>query len=232
MGCLPRSACLRSLCLTRHLNLLDIRECLEIWDYQLWYVPSKVVLNTMTIHFEVWPGVWENSDRVPVKEEDSITDVENAVLDLGVVNPLCLFFIDQRVLISFITELIKFIQLNFPMVTSGFIRLFRKPAYMEYTQWVFCKRCGKPIKHHRAYRQENGILPEIMLPSIEEISFLLVDNPFDHEFPALVVCDVSKPWVLASRKAIELKEFSAPFEQLHQRRTLKEAEPIGANLLR
>ncbi|GJT17972.1 zf-CCHC domain-containing protein [Tanacetum coccineum] len=38
-----------------------------------------------------------------VKEEDSITDVENAVL--GVVNPLCLFFIDQRVLISFIPEL-------------------------------------------------------------------------------------------------------------------------------
>ncbi|GJY27823.1 hypothetical protein Tco_0403590 [Tanacetum coccineum] len=30
-------------------------------------------------------------------------------------------------------------------------QLFRKPAYMEYTQWVFCKRCGKPIKHHRAY---------------------------------------------------------------------------------
>ncbi|GJX44388.1 hypothetical protein Tco_0261064 [Tanacetum coccineum] len=54
----------------------------------------------------------------PIKEEDSITDVENAVLDLGVVNPLCIFFIDQRVLISFITELIKFIQLNLPALMS------------------------------------------------------------------------------------------------------------------
>ncbi|GKB19803.1 hypothetical protein Tco_0853726 [Tanacetum coccineum] len=27
--------------------------------------------------------------ELPIKEEDSIADVENAVLDLGVVNPLC-----------------------------------------------------------------------------------------------------------------------------------------------
>ncbi|GKD62561.1 hypothetical protein Tco_1300070, partial [Tanacetum coccineum] len=32
-----------------------------------------------------------------VKEEDSITDVENAVFDLGVMDSLCFLFIDQRV---------------------------------------------------------------------------------------------------------------------------------------
>ncbi|GJR03453.1 retrovirus-related pol polyprotein from transposon TNT 1-94 [Tanacetum coccineum] len=90
-----------------------------------------------------------------VKEEDSITDVENAVL--GVVNPLCIFFIDQRVLISFIPELfghsaelsyghqrfsdqsLYVLRPSRPCVLTQLAdgRLFRKPAYMEYTQWVF-----------------------------------------------------------------------------------------------
>ncbi|GJU95025.1 hypothetical protein Tco_1319781 [Tanacetum coccineum] len=43
---------------------------------------------------------------VRIKEEDLITDVENAVFDLGVVDPLCLLFIDQRILIGLITKLI------------------------------------------------------------------------------------------------------------------------------
>ncbi|GJU60616.1 hypothetical protein Tco_1238382 [Tanacetum coccineum] len=92
-----------------------------------------------------------------VKEEDSITDVENAVLDFRVVNPLCLFFIDQRVLISFIPELFGHsVELSYghqrfldqslyvlrpsrPCVLAQLAdgRLFRKPAYMEYTQLVF-----------------------------------------------------------------------------------------------
>ncbi|GJT28957.1 hypothetical protein Tco_0909232 [Tanacetum coccineum] len=77
MGCLPRSACLRSLCLTRHLNLLDIRECLEIRDYQLceWSTPTGLKLARENLQSRV-------------KEEDSITDVENAVFDLGVMDSL------------------------------------------------------------------------------------------------------------------------------------------------
>ncbi|GJX25013.1 hypothetical protein Tco_0231309 [Tanacetum coccineum] len=35
-----------------------------------------------------------------VKEEDSITDVENAVFDLGVMDSLCFLFVDQRVFIG------------------------------------------------------------------------------------------------------------------------------------
>ncbi|GJW58366.1 hypothetical protein Tco_0105097 [Tanacetum coccineum] len=90
-------------------NSLVHGERLEIWDYQLceWSTPAGFKLARENLQSRV-------------KEEDSITDVENAVFDLGVMDSLCLFFIDQRVLISFITELIKFIQLNFPMVTSGF----------------------------------------------------------------------------------------------------------------
>ncbi|GJT44979.1 hypothetical protein Tco_0953694 [Tanacetum coccineum] len=55
-----------------------------------------------------------------VKEEDSITDVENAVFDLGVMDSLCFLFIDQRVFISMITKFIKFVELNFSMITRGF----------------------------------------------------------------------------------------------------------------
>ncbi|GJV53376.1 hypothetical protein Tco_1449117 [Tanacetum coccineum] len=90
-------------------NSLVHGECVEIWNYQLceWSTPAGLKLARENLQSRV-------------KEEDSITDVENAVFDLGVMDSLCLFFIDQRVLISFITELIKFIQLNFPMVTSGF----------------------------------------------------------------------------------------------------------------
>ncbi|GKF86245.1 hypothetical protein Tco_0254072, partial [Tanacetum coccineum] len=55
MGCLPRSACLGSLSLTQSLNLIVLRESLEIRDNHRWYVPSKVVLKSMTIHLEVWP---------------------------------------------------------------------------------------------------------------------------------------------------------------------------------
>ncbi|GJT19284.1 hypothetical protein Tco_0877990 [Tanacetum coccineum] len=44
-----------------------------------------------------------------VKEEDSITDIENAIFDLGVMDSLCFSFIDQRVFISMITEVIKLV---------------------------------------------------------------------------------------------------------------------------
>ncbi|GJZ45808.1 hypothetical protein Tco_0593404 [Tanacetum coccineum] len=55
-----------------------------------------------------------------VKEEDSITDVENAIFDLGVMDSLCFLFIDQRVFIGMITKFIKFIELNFSVITRGF----------------------------------------------------------------------------------------------------------------
>ncbi|GJW29176.1 hypothetical protein Tco_0046051 [Tanacetum coccineum] len=51
---------------------------------------------------------------------DHEVEIRGSGLDLGVVNPLCLFFIDQRVLISMITKFIKFIELNFPVITRGF----------------------------------------------------------------------------------------------------------------
>ncbi|GJS30770.1 hypothetical protein Tco_0491390 [Tanacetum coccineum] len=126
-------------------NLLVHGEHLEIWDYQLWYIPSKVVLQTVTIHFEVLPevlgyldsAIWKNLGysewstpaglkfarenlQSRVKEEDSITDVENAIFDLGVVDSLCFLFIDQRVFIGMITKFIKFIELNFSVITYGF----------------------------------------------------------------------------------------------------------------
>nr|GEX90079.1 reverse transcriptase domain-containing protein [Tanacetum cinerariifolium] len=82
---------------------------LKIRDNYLWYVLSKVVLESMTIHLEVWSaGLREfdgfireylgNSEwsspadlklarenlQSRIKEEDSITNVENAVFDHGV----------------------------------------------------------------------------------------------------------------------------------------------------
>ncbi|GJR30370.1 hypothetical protein Tco_1106602 [Tanacetum coccineum] len=56
-----------------------------------------------------------------VKEEDSITNVENAVFDLGVMDSLCFHPLsDQRVFIGMITKFIKFVELNFPVITRGF----------------------------------------------------------------------------------------------------------------
>ncbi|GJQ90815.1 hypothetical protein Tco_0001954 [Tanacetum coccineum] len=77
----------------------------------MWYVPSKVVLKSMTVHLEVWPvGLYnhgaikdtlENVNVSPtgfkftlenlqsrIKKKDSVTNVENAVLDFGVVDLL------------------------------------------------------------------------------------------------------------------------------------------------
>ncbi|GJS65336.1 hypothetical protein Tco_0679900 [Tanacetum coccineum] len=67
-----------------------------------------------------------------VKEEDSITDVKNAVFDLGVMDSLCFLFIDQRVFIGMITKLCARAQSVDGMP-------FRTLACMEYTRWVFCK---------------------------------------------------------------------------------------------
>ncbi|GJR95132.1 hypothetical protein Tco_0267306 [Tanacetum coccineum] len=64
-------------------------------------------------------GCLPRSACLRVKEEDSITDVENAAFDLGVMDSLCFLFIDQRVLIGMITKFIKFIELNFSVITRG-----------------------------------------------------------------------------------------------------------------
>ncbi|GJY24134.1 hypothetical protein Tco_0397792 [Tanacetum coccineum] len=100
------------------------------------------------------PNVWNAPPKV--KEEDSITDVKNAVLDFRVVNPsLSIPVIEQKSshkLHSSRSTLVHSVELTLWSATiykNG--GLFPKPAYMEYTQWVFCKRCGKPIKHHRGY---------------------------------------------------------------------------------
>ncbi|GJU31162.1 hypothetical protein Tco_1174751 [Tanacetum coccineum] len=90
----------------------------EIWDYQLcaiwknlgyseWSTPTGLKLARENLQSRV-------------KEEDSITDVENAVFDLGVMDSLCFLFVDQRVFIGMITKFIKFIELNFSVITRGF----------------------------------------------------------------------------------------------------------------
>ncbi|GJZ81169.1 hypothetical protein Tco_0646163 [Tanacetum coccineum] len=60
-----------------------------------------------------------------VKEEDSITDVENAVSDLGVMDSLGFLFIDQRGLVSFCARAPTEDGHAFPSLTS-----------MEYTDGV------------------------------------------------------------------------------------------------
>ncbi|GJX44127.1 hypothetical protein Tco_0260803 [Tanacetum coccineum] len=83
-------------------NSLVHGESLEIRDYQLcaiwknlgyseWSTPAGLKLARENLQSRV-------------KEEDSITDVENAVFDLGVMDSLCFLFIDQRVFIGMITK--------------------------------------------------------------------------------------------------------------------------------
>ncbi|GKF35600.1 hypothetical protein Tco_0112358 [Tanacetum coccineum] len=91
------------------------------------------LLNTTDKHGAIWKNLGYSEWSTPAglklarenlesrgKEEDSITDVENAVFDLGVMDFLCFLFIDQRVFISMITKFIKFVELNFPVITHGF----------------------------------------------------------------------------------------------------------------
>ncbi|GKA05588.1 hypothetical protein Tco_0684708 [Tanacetum coccineum] len=105
-------------------NLLVHGERLEIRDYQLW-ITRQCHMEKLWVYHE-----WSTSSGVlklarenlqsRVKEEDSITDVENAVFDLGVMDSLCFLFVDQRVFIGMITKFIKFIELNFSVITRGF----------------------------------------------------------------------------------------------------------------
>ncbi|GKF17376.1 hypothetical protein Tco_0062294 [Tanacetum coccineum] len=64
-----------------------------------------------------------------VKEEDSITDVENAIFDLGVMDSLCPS------------------KLCVPTQSVDDMPLHIK-ACMECTRWVFCKLYGRPIERH------------------------------------------------------------------------------------
>ncbi|GKF15064.1 hypothetical protein Tco_0056526 [Tanacetum coccineum] len=59
-----------------------------------------------------------------VKEEDSITDVENAIFDLGVMDSLYFLLVNQRIFISMITKFIKFVELNFSVITRGYQSLY------------------------------------------------------------------------------------------------------------
>ncbi|GKF17242.1 hypothetical protein Tco_0062160 [Tanacetum coccineum] len=100
------------------LNSLVHGKSLEIRDYQLcaiwknlsyseWSTPTGLKLARENLQSRV-------------KEEDSITDIKNAVFNLGVMDSLCFLFVDQRVFIGTITKFIKFIELNFPVTSRGF----------------------------------------------------------------------------------------------------------------
>ncbi|GJY46345.1 hypothetical protein Tco_0435408 [Tanacetum coccineum] len=112
------------------LNLLVHGERLEIRDYQLcviwknlgyseWSTPAGLKLARENLQSRV-------------KEEDSITDVENAIFDLGVMDSL------------WPSKLCARAQSEDDMPS-------RTLTYMEYTRWVFCKLCGKPKVRHLIY---------------------------------------------------------------------------------
>ncbi|GKB09953.1 hypothetical protein Tco_0843876 [Tanacetum coccineum] len=74
-------------------NLLVHGERLEIWDTKFRYVPPKIELQR---EWSTPAGLKFARENLQsrVKEEDSITNVENAVFDLGVMDSLCFLFID------------------------------------------------------------------------------------------------------------------------------------------
>nr|GEW16784.1 hypothetical protein [Tanacetum cinerariifolium] len=92
---------------TRSLSSLVLRESLEIHDFHWWYISSIVVLQTMSVDFEIravsmrqfgsairinfgygeraGPAGLEFSRKylkAGIEEQDLITDIEDAVLDL------------------------------------------------------------------------------------------------------------------------------------------------------
>ncbi|GJQ90343.1 hypothetical protein Tco_0001482 [Tanacetum coccineum] len=80
-----------------------------------------------------------------IKEEDSITDVENAVFDLGVMDSLCR---SKRP-----SKLCARAQSEDDMPS-------RTLTCMEYTRWVFCKLYGRPRERHLVYpTKRHGFRP-------------------------------------------------------------------------
>nr|GEU40950.1 hypothetical protein [Tanacetum cinerariifolium] len=97
MGCLPRSTCLGLLSLTQSLNSLVLGDGLEIQDNHLCTIREH--LGDSEWSRPAGLKLFRENIQLRVKEEDSITDVENAVFDLRVMDSLSFLFIDQRVLI-------------------------------------------------------------------------------------------------------------------------------------
>ncbi|GKA11173.1 hypothetical protein Tco_0690606 [Tanacetum coccineum] len=102
MVCLPRSDCIGSRCLTHitwiywslgNVGVLELSKCRFV-------PPKRNLLDAMTIHFEIWPLALRSS-TVP---GDSSQCLNNYVFDLGVMEPLCFGYVDQRVLIGMITK--------------------------------------------------------------------------------------------------------------------------------
>nr|GFB29591.1 hypothetical protein [Tanacetum cinerariifolium] len=111
-----------------------LRESGNVWNLQRWWVSSMIVLELMTIHFEVatiWVDQLGGSVRVDfrngewagptglyltnenlksgVKEQHLITNIENVVFDLVIMKLLSPFFIDKGILVSLITKLTQLI---------------------------------------------------------------------------------------------------------------------------
>ncbi|GJR56678.1 hypothetical protein Tco_1407199 [Tanacetum coccineum] len=85
-------------------NSLVHGESLEIRDYQLCAIRKDLGYSEWST--PVGLKLARENIQSRVKKEDSITDVENAVFDLGVMDSLCFLFIDQRVFIGMITKFI------------------------------------------------------------------------------------------------------------------------------
>ncbi|GKE53263.1 hypothetical protein Tco_1488419, partial [Tanacetum coccineum] len=73
-------------------NLLVHGERLEVWDY----LSCAIWKNLGYSEWSTLAGLKLSQENLQsrVKEEDSITDVENAVFDFGVMDSLCFLFID------------------------------------------------------------------------------------------------------------------------------------------
>nr|GEZ97682.1 reverse transcriptase domain-containing protein [Tanacetum cinerariifolium] len=148
------------------------------------------MLATMTIYFEIRPvglglldgSIWINMRdgkwtrpvgfefarenlQSGVKEEDSITDVENTVLDFRVMKPLGFLLVDERIFISLI---MKFIELNFLVITRcenreswsdklddalwAFRTAYNTPIECTSYKLVYGKACHLPVElEHKAY---------------------------------------------------------------------------------
>ncbi|GJR16373.1 hypothetical protein Tco_0799025 [Tanacetum coccineum] len=180
MGCLPRSACLRSLCLTRPRIYWSMGNVWRSGTTNCGTVTPSSTSNGY-IYYEIWPGFWDYSSRIwknlgysewstpaglklarenlqsRVKEEDSITDVENAIFDLGVMDSLC-----------FLLKLLTFLKLprgttggpikvQFTAAKRSAIRFLIGPQIYKDALTDFVTRCdfdiriARIVKNSRAY---------------------------------------------------------------------------------
>ncbi|GJQ96187.1 hypothetical protein Tco_0007326 [Tanacetum coccineum] len=91
-----------------------------------------------------------------IKKKDSVTNVENAVLDFGVVDLLCLLFVNQRVLVGLITKPNKLCARARSVDDMPFAPPVPRAVRNEYTRMGVVNAVKGHVRHYLMLTKRHG----------------------------------------------------------------------------